>query len=498
VRYCAGEETHRFIESVSFVPGTVSVVLLLLLGAAAEAAEPAERFARADRQAAGRFLSLALRADKLEQHATARRLFERLLELDPDHLTARKRLEYRRAEGTWTRTSADSAAVDRLANTDPKKVVSLRKERLKLEQRRATEVLRLAAKYATPADARPRIEALLAHVPRSEAVHRALGHERIGKLWVRPEMTAYARAAPGRVAAWEACRQPGDAYATKEVLSFPGLKEPKPVLRVEKRLVASGYTRGNTLYLARRTECAHTLMRLMLGDDVERWDGSPVYFLSPTQYEAFVRHRHKDAETRRNKLRYSFYKGGDCYAVRTHSFVRGLDLYAHSAGFWTIQALAGADKPGGGRDYDKYPWFKEGFALLLTLEIFDTAHSWFTSSDESVGKAQPTLPLPETRSRAVCLAYVRDQLYDGSLPPLREILGNSLNNLDRFRALEAWTYVRFLALLDPEAFRKLPAALRAQTEGAQADRSERALSAAYGKEAAELERLWRISLLELS
>ena len=106
--------------------------------------------------------------------------------------------------------------------------------------------------------------------------------------------------------------------------------------------------------------------------------------------------------------------------------------------------------------------------------------------------------MPETRSRAVCLAYVRDQLYDGSLPPLREILGNSLNNLDRFRALEAWTYVRFLALLDPEAFRKLPAALRAQAEGSQADRSERALSAAYGKEAAELERLWRISLLELS
>jgi hypothetical protein len=473
------------------------LALPLLLGAAAEAEEPAARFARADRQAAGRFLSLALRADKLKQHATARRLFERILEFDPNHATARKRLKYRRAEGTWTRTSADGAAVDRLANTDPAKVVSLRKERLKLERRRATEVLRLAAKYATLADARPRIEALLAHVPRFEPVHRALGHERIGKLWVRPELIAYARAAPGRVAAWEACRQPGDAYATKGLLNFPGLEEPKPVLRVEKRLVASGYTRGNTIYLARRTQCPHTLMRLMLGDDAVLWDRSPVYFLRPRQYEAFIRFRHKDAETRRRKLRFSTYRAKDCYAQRTSNFGVALDLYAHAVGIWTTDELASPKKPGGGLDYDTYAWFKEGYGLLLSLAIFDTAKSWFTSTTESAGKAPPTLPLPENRSRAVCLAYIRDQLYDGSLPPLREILGNSLNNLDRFRALEAWTYVRFLALLDPEAFRKLPAALRAQTEGAQVDRSERALRAAYGREASELERLWRISLLEL-
>jgi len=470
----------------------------LLLGVTAEAEESTGRFARADRQAAGRFLSLALRADKLKQRATARRLFERVLEFDPDHATARKRLGYRRVDGAWTRASADAAAVGRLANTDPKKVLQLRQERLKLEERRATEVLRLAAKYATPVDARSRIEALLAHVPRSEAVHRALGHERIGEPWVRPELAAFVRAVPEREVAWEACRKPGDAYGTKKTLNFPGLKEPKPVLRVEQRLVASGYSRANTIYLARRTQCAHTLMRLMLGVDVERWDGSPIYFLSPKQYKAFIRHRHADEKTRKSKLRFGTYKGGDCYAVKTGKFGPALDLYVHAAGFWTIQALTGPAKPGGGRDYSKFAWFKEGFALLLTLEIFDSAHSWFTSRVESTGKAQPSLPLPETRSRAVCLAYIRDQLYDGCLPPLREIFGNSLNNLDRFRALQAWTFVRFLAILDPDAFRKLPAALRAQTEGAQADRSERALRAAFGKEARELERLWRIYLLELS
>lgn len=470
----------------------------LLLGAAAGAEESAARFARADRQAAGRFLSLALRAEKLEQGATARRLFERVIELDPDHATARRRLGYRRVDRAWTRASADAAAVDRLANTDPKKVLGLRKERLKLEQRHANEILRLATKYATPAEARPRIEALLAHVPRSEAVHKALGHERIGKRRVRPELTAYVRAERGRVAAWEACRQPGDAYATKETLHFPGLQEPKPVLRVVQRLVASGYTRGNTLYLARRTECPHALMRVVLGDDVKRWDRSPVYFLSRVQYEAFIRHRHKDTETRKRKLRFSTYDGQDCYAQKTGNLAVALDLYAHAAGFWTMGRLASPEKPGGGRDYDRYSWLKEGFGLLLSLAIFDTAHSWFTSRTESTGKAPPTLPLPETRSRAVSLAYIRDQLYDGALPPLREILGNSLNNLDRFRALEAWTFVRFLALYDPAAFRRLPAALRAQTEGPQVDRSERALSAAFGKDARELERLWRIWLLELS
>jgi hypothetical protein len=474
------------------------LALPFLLGVAAGAEENAARFARADRQAAGRFFSLALRAEKLEQGATARTLFLRVLELDPHHTTARRRLGYRRTKGGWTRDSAAAAAADRLANTDPATVLQLREERRKLERRRAAEVLRLAAKYATPAEARPRIEALLAHAPRFEDAHEALGHERIGELWVRPELAAYVRAMPGRVAAWEACRKPGDAYATKETLYFPGLEERKPVLRVEQRLVASGYTRGNTLYLARRTQCAHDLMRRMLGEDVDRWDGSPIYFLSPAQYGAFIRHRHKDAETRRRRLNFLTYKGGDCYALCNRGFKYVLDLYAHAAGFWTMQRLVSPKKPDGGRDWDKYPWIKEGFALLLTLEIFDTAHTWFISSGESSGKAQPTLPLPETRSRAACLAYVRDQLYDGTLPPLREILGNSLNNLDRFRALVAWTYVRFLALYDPEAFRRLPAALRAQTEGAQVARAERALAIAYATDARELERLWRISLLELT
>jgi hypothetical protein len=469
-----------------------------LLGAAAVAEEPAARFARADRQSAGRFFSLALRADKLKQRATARHLFERVLELDRNHASARKRLKYRRAGKAWTRTSADGAAVDRLANTDPQRVVRLREERLKLEQRRANEVLRLASKYPTRVDARPRIEALLAHVPRSEAVHRALGHERIGKLYVRPELVAFARAVPGRVARWETCRKPGDAYGTKDTLNFPGLKEPKPFIRVSDRRVASGYTRGNTIYLARRTECAHKLMRLVLGDDVVRWDRSPIYFLSSSQYEAFIRHRHKDIQTRKSRLRFSTYNGRDCYAFRCRGFKYVLDLYTHTAGFYTAEELVSPDKPGGGRDRDKYAWFHEGFALLLSLAIFDSAHSWFTSRTESTGKAPPTLPLPEERNHANCLAYVRDQLYDGALPPLREILGNSLNNLDRFRALEAWTYLRFLALYDPAAFRELPAALRAQTEGSQADRSERAVSAAFGRDARELERLWKAWLLELS
>ena len=81
---------------------------------------------------------------------------------------------------------------------------------------------------------------------------------------------------------------------------------------------------------------------------------------------------------------------------------------------------------------------------------------------------------------------------------MREVFGSSLNNLDRFRAIYAWTFVRFLALYDPDGFRAFPKALRAETEGAQADRALRAIEKAFGKKADVLLALWRAYLLELT
>jgi hypothetical protein len=140
----------------------------------------------------------------------------------------------------------------------------------------------------------------------------------------------------------------------------------------------------------------------------------------------------------------------------------------------------------------------EGYGLHLSLDLFDSAETWFVSGGESAGKTTTTLPLPARLTRAACLAHVRDQLYDGSLPPLREIVGNTLNNLDKTRALQAWTFVRFLALYDPEASRSLPGALRGRTEDSKVGRSEGALQEAFGIDVAQLDSLWQAYLLELA
>ncbi|MHC4955269.1 MAG: hypothetical protein ACYTGZ_15555 [Planctomycetota bacterium] len=481
------------------------IVALLLLAFVASVADGDtdsnldRRVGQADARFARRFASLALRADKAKQRATARRLFQRVLALDPGNRIARGKLLFKKRKGSWERPSADTAAVERWADTDQKRADELREERNKLEQLRAKELLKLAAKYGTPETAKPHLLALLDFVPRMKEVRIALGHEIVGGRYVRPEMVAFARAMPERLAAWKKCAKPVDAFDTKKTVSFPGVKEAKPLLRVGERQVSSGYTRANTVYLARRTECSHAMLRHLFGESVERWDKSPLYFLSPRQFRQFVYARHRDASTRKRKLRFSTYQTKECAIIKVNGEFRfPLDLYAHSVGFRTMENIVSPKKADGKPDDSRYPWIKEGVGLLLTLEMLNSANSWFTSTRESTGKLQPSQPLPEKKTRANCLAYVRGQLYDGALPPLREIWGNSLNNLDRNRALHAWTFIRFIALYDPAGFRKLPAELKAQTEGAQADRTARALQKAFGVDANELVRLWRIYLLDFA
>ncbi|MHC4846996.1 MAG: hypothetical protein ACYTEG_00900, partial [Planctomycetota bacterium] len=247
---------------------------------------------------------------------------------------------------------------------------------------------------------------------------------------------------------------------------FPGDATSGSVARIGAREVVAASTPEQSKAFAAHSECPQKFARLLLGDDADIWDPSPVYFLSATQYRDFIYDRHgKGARERR--VKYAVYR-------------------------------ASPKKADGKRDTNRYAWFREGLGLLLSLELLDSAECWFSSSTESAGKAKPTLPLPANRTRASCLAYLRGQLLDGVLPPLREIWGNSLNNLDRVRALQAWSFVRFLALYDPPAFKRLPPALQEQGSGAQVERTTKALEKAFGKPAAELERLWRIYLLELS
>jgi len=123
--------------------------------------------------------------------------------------------------------------------------------------------------------------------------------------------------------------------------------------------------------------------------------------------------------------------------------------------------------------------------------------SAFSSTKESNTKIPHTVPPPDVRRRETLLPWVKGQMLDGTTVPLREICARTINSLDLLMSLQTWTFLEFLAAYDTEALAGLPAALRAETEGSYADRTDRALQICFGKGLAELEPLWRAFVLEV-
>jgi len=304
---------------------------------------------------------------------------------------------------------------------------------------------------------------------------------------------------PQRLAALDRCRNPSPVVDTQQTVRFPSVSGEFPLFKVGRRLVAVQFNRADAQYVASRTACAHALLRHLFGERIRTWDRPRVYFVTEEAYEAFIHSRHDDEATRKKKLRTTIYAADDCEVVLSRTRDGALDRYTHTIGGWTTWGitLPVPDRQNNGRA-EGYPWLFEGVGLFLTLQLHDTAETWLYSPTASTGKADPSRPLPRVMRQETCLAYMRDQLLAGALPPLRELWGNSLNNLDQFRALQSWTFVRFLALYDPNGFRDFPGELRKETKGPRVERAERAMERAFGKNPAELARLWRAYTLELS
>lgn len=84
------------------------LLLAALITTSASADELDSRLAQGDVRIARRLASVALKADKGKQQATARRLFERVMELDPENTIARGKLGFKKVSGSWSRSSADA------------------------------------------------------------------------------------------------------------------------------------------------------------------------------------------------------------------------------------------------------------------------------------------------------------------------------------------------------------------------------------------------------
>lgn len=451
--------------------------------------------AKVNRSFAARVASVGGRAAQARQMEAAKRIFELALRLDPESFTARRGLLFEQRDGSWTRSSSATAAVEKWSDADPEKAAACSAEVSDLESKRAKEILRLCAGAAEAG--RPHLLALLEMLPRHAEVHQALGHERIGEVYARPELAGMARAMPDRLRKWSACgTERARATETSEIFSLKTLKKPVPFVEVGGRLVAGSYFLKDLLALAERTESPYILLRLLLGAEAPLWERRRIYFLHKQSFHAMAEKAFPDPEARKAALRHDTYSLKDGCAFHISDADEAMDLFAHSVAYRTVHALCEGEEKEGVRPAEAGAWLAEGMGYLLTLEMYDRATTYFSSSKESSTKLRGEQPKPFNRTTA--LSWVRTVHSAGEGTPLHELLGSSINNLDNFESVEAWTFVRFLALFDPAGFQRLPGAIAAEREGGGAARSERGLEKAFGKAPGELERLWRIWLLEIS
>lgn len=469
----------------------MSVLVWLLVAAP----DPAEAVQAVDRHYAALFCRLAARAAAEGSPASAAGLFERAVELDGEQFEARKALGYRRAlSGKWERTAPPATAAD----ADPARTAVWKKERQALEEARVADIAQACEKSGDAAKTRGILLPLLEKFPRSEAVHRALGHESIGGQYVRPELKATVAAMPLRLRAWQVCRSARAEVSLEGEPPFVvGLDPPVVLYRAKgRRRIAMRYPRERAEAIAAETEAAHALLTHLFGPEAYQWEPKLLYLLDEVAYARLLEERVSDPEERALDARYLAY-----YDDRVVAFLaedtEASGRYAHGVGLLTLMASASPTREGGQTQADRemFAWFKEGLAILLSVELFDQAKTFTASLDESMAKVRDAPP--EGRTRESCLAHVRERLLEGGAYPLAEICARSLNGLDALASVEAYSFVRFLFLHDPDGARRLPAALAATTAGAPVDRSDEALKSAFGTGLAGLERLWRAFTLEV-
>jgi len=482
----------------------IATAALLLAGASP--ARPARkvdvpgRIKVVDKTAASRMLPVAKKADGAGLGATARRILRRVVALDPGNSKARRMLGFERVKGVWVRTPEERGRVNMREDSDPDSARRYREDWFAAEDRRANAILRVTKEAEQPELCRPILLELLAHSPRHEEVHRALGHERIGGSYVRPELAAAARRRLELEPRWRglAVREPA-TFSKGGNATLAGVPGGIPTFEVDGHRIGVRVPGDRQEWMARFTAAPRALLGSILGKEAVRWDPSTVYFLDPRTMRGHIYAVHPDEEDRKKRLGSASYRRSEYTVIRTRTPEAGVDVYAHNIGYRSMQRLASPKIPGGEnkRDYGTYSWLKEGFGYFMTLELLDTAETYFFSATESSGKVRYSVPPPDEETRENCLAFVRAHLRDGSALGLNEVFGRTLNNLDLLASLESWTFLRFLAFLDPAGMKRLPGALLTKETGSMPIRAKHAIEEAFGVGLEELEPMWRAFTLEV-
>ena len=309
---------------------------------------------------------------------------------------------------------------------------------------------------------------------------------------MRPELAELAKLLPRLLDRWYACA--AGRFEVQDAdfpLTLPGVTDDLRRCAVESRKVAGTLPVGRLRSFARWTSRAQLLARELLGDNAPFWDPPVVVVLDRQPYLALLRAAYRDDDQFRLYSRFGSHQGPGYVAIAATTSESAADSYAHAVGLRTMTALT--RQPG----REPHAWLREGFGYLVSFELLGTGYTWYVSLKETTKKIDPSRKPPEERSRRICLDWVHNQMLAGRTDRLRDICSRSLNNLDFFASMEAYSFVRFLFLYDPVAARRLPEALRAQTKDAQVFRTDRALRETFGKGIDEMEILWRAFVLEL-
>lgn len=453
------------------------LVLLLLAGAAAADAATAG----IDKATAARMVPIGERAFKAGAEATARCIFERAVDLDPDQPVARARLGYRRTGKEWTPPASPPAGADK----DARLAAGFRREMRDEEVKRAEAFLRAGLKE--------HYTGILDHLPRHEGIHKALGHAWIGGRYARPELSVAVKRFDEQHARWRGFAAPA-AFEKAPPAAIPGVGR-RPAYGVGGVLLSGSLPDEELRILAKTLPAPHAFLHDLFGPDAETWNSPLLVFASKEDHRRCVEALFPPGKERDDQLRRAITLTKELTVFTAFDGEDASDVHAHAVGIYSAQRWS-VPRAGDKYDWQAYAWFGEGMGFFASLSTLGTGLCPFHSTAESSAKIPPTVPPPDRKDRASLLPWLQGQMLDGTTEPLRGVCGRMINSLDLLLSLEAWSFLEFLAAYDPDGFRRLPAELRAEEEGAYPDRADRALRRCFGKGLPELEPLWRAFVLE--
>jgi len=260
--------------------------------------------------------------------------------------------------------------------------------------------------------------------------------------------------------------------------------------------VVSTFTAEETQKIALELRRSYGFIGQLLGTKAEPWAPYRFCLLDAIAYRRMIYDRHDDPDEQAARLNFSSYECEDYVALMADTVPKAFDTVSHTVAYKTMQMMVAPGEEDS-RDLEAYAFMKEGFGYLVSLEMYDTALTYFHSGTESSGKLLAMTTPPSVNTRESVTRWLRENAMEGRTVPLPEVFGRSLNNLDFLISMQAWSFLRFLALYDDTAFRNFPLFLREKEKGAYATRVTESLKQSFGKDAAELERLWLAWLLEI-